>query len=78
MSGIPERGYGTWAQWRRRVKRRSRRTGKAVELDVLRDGEHDEDETDIWSLSLMGKYGPTAQERIGTAKEMAESVAFKP
>ena len=78
MSDIPERGYGSWPGWRRRVKRRSRRTNKAVELDVSSAGEHDEDETDKWIAFLMERYGPTAQEKIETVEGMAESVAFHP
>ena len=80
MSGIPQRGYGSWKQWKRRCNRRGEKTGSASEAGVYagpgRDN-YDYEESHEWNNFLMGMFGKGATRRRADLYDMAEKTAAR-
>ena len=79
MSDIPERGYGSWAQWKRRCdERRDEMEGSCSQAGVYADEyAYDYAESKKWNTFLMAQYGSNAKRRTIGLDLLAEKAAHR-
>ncbi len=76
MSGIPERGYGTWRQWRRRALKENAETGHPCMVHVyLHTLVDDWDATTEYADFLGAKVGAAPGHHYEPADVIAQRTA---